>query len=637
MKRFLIILLSLILGAPFMSAQNYYCRKGLEYYNMEWYDSAFRTFVDGMNHGEINSTYYVIYCYLREEGTPRDLAKAEALMQKYAQKDPDICILTANYYGGFITKAGYETVIYWREWYGDRKRKTDPSLALKYAHYYLDHWDKNVGVHYQWSASIDAFRIIMDYEIAGQINGKYGFKKNMDKAVDEYKKWIGRETISGYDNTAYVLNSTPDEWFKCLFKQVMFYATDTQDFLDKYHVLEKKGVVQTVRSTMLWDSYPGTRPYRHVNVPGAKTLVDHVRSATSTAQLSEIRRIKETVFPQSILDGFSTEYTRKMTELAAQEAAAKAEMAAKEAAANEAAAEEWWETHQDDVDLTAQFVSFREQSPAVRTLIEKYFEERANETIEDTDYEEGLLELREHPLVTPTIRKSIDDKIQMIRDREWSAGQFDVLSRSESVPDLIEFIKNPRTTRLYKENAQILLDSLLVVKRGERSERIESLTALFRQSDGTRMVSNEEMVLGNPSLESFREVFKDFRKDFDLLKAGIEATDREYPYLDPSDVSGLDTEFYDQLAMADIILKEDAGTVRPEDFLSLMNHSQDYHPLYLRDGYAISLANQLTAASSKSEIQAVKDLPVSPAAKKMIKTLTKKSYLRNKKQTLLQI
>ena len=182
MRRIILLFSILLLGFQFASAQTYYFNRGLDCLEIRKREMAFKFFTDGIKNGELASAYAAVICYLTETGTPRNISKAEELIGKYALKYGDLCVLAANYYGGFGTqvnsdlfRSGY---VPWRGRYDNQK--TDPSLALKYAHAAFEKIESKKN----WDRRVYAFRVLFEYEIAGYLNNKYGFKKDVDKALD---------------------------------------------------------------------------------------------------------------------------------------------------------------------------------------------------------------------------------------------------------------------------------------------------------------------------------------------------------------------------------------------------------------------------------------------------------------------
>lgn len=76
----------------------YHFNKANKFYNIEWYDSAFEEFNEGMKKGETSCAFGVAWCYLNERGTPKNIKKAVSILEQYAEKDVAICLFVALFY-----------------------------------------------------------------------------------------------------------------------------------------------------------------------------------------------------------------------------------------------------------------------------------------------------------------------------------------------------------------------------------------------------------------------------------------------------------------------------------------------------------------------------------------------------------
>ena len=632
MRKAILILISFLFGLQFASAQYYYFNKGYEYLDLGWWDSAFMTFRNGMNHGELASLEGVLYCYLTETGTPRDIPQAEALMAKYYTKDPDVCIMAANYYAGFVTKFDANRVIYYRSYYSNRKN--DPAMALKYAHYYLDHWDYEIRSGYSRSASLDAFHVLMDYEIGGRMNGKYGFRQEPDKAIDVYLKWVNRNSISGTSALSIGLNygGYGNGWFHCLLRQIIYYSKDTQDFIEKCKVLKKRGAIDSraakldVMPELL---YPGARPYRWEVMKNVKTCLDYIDGCTSVEQAYELQSALADI---GMLDKFLTDKHLKYSEALSQKIK---DISQQEEAASEERARIWLSEHFNDRadDMRN---GYEHLSPAVKSKLFDVYADQIQIRIDNANSEDGLRELRTRVhetefLLLKNFDKRIDDAILKVRNEKWSDEQYEELRKSNSIPGLAEFVKDSRTTESYRTKAGTLLDQLKKEKKVIRDKEIRDLVDSFKSSDMTGGIMEADIIMGSPLYEVNRGKFKTLRAGYDDLKQRVEGISAEYPYLAPNNsLKDLEREYADKLSFGNLIILEDSGSVTVEDYENFAGRSPSFYPSYIRDGYAIARANHLTKQSSSKEIKEVKQLPMSPAAKALVTNLTKKSYLSRK-------
>ena len=76
----------------------YHFIKASKYYDGEWYDSAFKEYIEGMKVGENACALGAAWCYLHEKGTPRNTKKAITILEQYAEKDAAISLFLAIFY-----------------------------------------------------------------------------------------------------------------------------------------------------------------------------------------------------------------------------------------------------------------------------------------------------------------------------------------------------------------------------------------------------------------------------------------------------------------------------------------------------------------------------------------------------------
>ncbi len=632
MRRTISLLVFLLLGFQVASGQYYYMNKGYDYLKRGWKDTAFKTFMEGVKQGEVASAYGAIVCYLTETGTPRNISKAEDLMAKYALKDNDVCALAANYYGGFgatlnsdYFPSGY---VPWRGKYDNRK--PDPALALKYAHAAFEKFDTKRS----WSGRTYAFHVIFEYEIAGYLNNKYGFKKDVDKALDLFSQYYAK--IDPDDSWRVFAEAfyPSHRWYHCLYKQMLFYATDTQDFLDKFSKLkDRKDLFESFQRSLgsFWKNdvflyggdsdevtYPGPLPGKqHMIKPaGAKYLMDHINAATSTDQLDELLEI-------SNLMGYRYGQIIKN---------ARDELAVREERQNAELVEKWWLEHSED-DYQTMKQSFGEQSLAVKRGIQSFFRTYVRDYVEDCEVIDELASLKTHPLMTLDLETMVDGAIKRLRDRDWASEQYSILYDSGSIPEMMAFINDPRSSAaiVLKENMEELLQEKLAQKTQERDAIVNERVRRFKDAGGVELITEGQLSWGSPAREECRRRFLNYLQSFRELGNEVESIDKNYDYLATSTaVQGLEKELAAPLSLAEIMQKEDSGIVLPEDYKTMMDSFPGYHTSYLQDGYAIARANRATIETPKEELDAIKALPMSKEALKQVKALTKKSYLKNK-------
>lgn len=630
MKKAITIVLAFVLGFQMLSAQRYYCRKGLEYLNIDWRDSAFRTFKEGMDHGELASTYYVIICYIAEIGTPTDIPKAESLMAKYYTKSPEICILAANYFAGFKTMDSNLRSIYWREYYSGRKN--DPALALKYAHYFLDHWDIDIDSQYYHSGSFDAFRVIMDYEIRGLLFGTYGFKKDPSKAIAIYKKWVGKDSISGRNAMAFGFECSYtfyNGWTVCLFRQIKFYSEDTRDFINKCNLLRNNGFTNDIKKEVNFDTladyYPGPGPYKWEKQNNVHNYAYYIGGCQSLDQLNQLYDILKDF---ALLDDYAqTDPYIHIQDAIKQKRQLLARM---EEAQYQEIAIAWYETHKSD-NTEAVKTEYDKQVPKVQAIISDLFANDVVDYTREDHTEEDLLALRNHPLASQKDIEIIDSAIEAVRNEKWSKDLYETIKESRSIPDLMEFMKNPRITKLYMAKSEELLAQIKIEQTEARDKKIKRLVSDFEASVPTTNIKEDDLALGSFTYEASRDCFKKLRESFNALQSDLNMVNAEYPDLEATyPAVALENKYSDQLAFADLIIMEDKGNVSPMNYEFMMDRRPNLYPSYIQDHYAIARASSLTKNSTNKDIKAVKQLPMSEVAKRRVTELTKKSYLSKK-------
>ena len=551
-------------------------------------------------------------------------------MAKYYTKSPEICILAANYFAGFQTMDSDLRKLYWREYYSGRK--IDPTLALKYAHYFLDHWDVDILSLYEHSGSFDAFRVVMDYEIGGLLSGKYGFKKDPAKAISIYRKWVGKESISGRNAMGFGFKCSQtwyNGWTICLFRQISFYSVDTEDFINKCNLLIRNGMQDDLKKEVNLNSYsnnyPANAPYDWKGRDNVHDFAYYISGCKSVEQLEQL----EGIFKDFGLLDDTAQYNPyvTMTDAINQQ---KQSLGRIEDAKNQETANTWYNLHKNDKCEVIK-TEYDKQDAKVRRIISSLFDDDVVDYIHESHSEEELLALKNHPLASDRAVKLIDSAVEAIRNDKWSKEQYESLLESKSIPGLKEFMGDSRITTQYKVKSEELLAKIMTEQKEVRDQEVNKLVADFEAYIPTADVKEEDLALGSLRYNSSRDCFMRLRESFNSLEAEVDAINNEYPDLNPNNpVSSLEMKYRDQLLFADLIIMEDEGKVLPINYEYMMVNRPNLYPSYIQDNYAISRAKMLTKQSDKKEIKEVKQLPMSEVARKQVAELTKKSYLSKK-------
>ncbi len=84
------MLLPLLFNVFEASAQ-YYAITGQRYAGYGWYERAFNEFKKGEAAGELESAAFLVNCYVRGVGTPRNFSKAADVIGRWYKKSPELC------------------------------------------------------------------------------------------------------------------------------------------------------------------------------------------------------------------------------------------------------------------------------------------------------------------------------------------------------------------------------------------------------------------------------------------------------------------------------------------------------------------------------------------------------------------
>lgn len=178
------LLFSLLLSS---SAQEYYYSKAAKYMDRGWKESAVQELNNGVRAGEKKCILPLAYCYIKEIGTPRNLVKAESLLQSGAQSDPVTCFIASYIYdggslGGYELRQSYHYYLYdlgvyiynfARSYDEEMIIPANPTKALKYARQY--HKLENSEKSQRWKDYI---------EFKCYLYGLGGVSQNIEKALE---------------------------------------------------------------------------------------------------------------------------------------------------------------------------------------------------------------------------------------------------------------------------------------------------------------------------------------------------------------------------------------------------------------------------------------------------------------------
>ena len=195
--------------AIYSTAQEYYYKKANEYWSIGWKESAVREFNNGVSAGEKKCILPLAYCYIKEIGTPRNLAKAESLLQSGAQSDPVTCFLASYIYDGGnlrpyelrkyhynLYEVGVSVNVYnfARSYDEEMIIPSNPTKALKYARQY--HKLENSEKSQRWK----------DYvELKCYLHGIGGVSQDIDKALKIKREYSNDDDFSIEEYTNYML------------------------------------------------------------------------------------------------------------------------------------------------------------------------------------------------------------------------------------------------------------------------------------------------------------------------------------------------------------------------------------------------------------------------------------------------
>lgn len=140
------MLLLLFCGNMVCAQSTYHYKKGKNYEDLGWWNSAFKEYMAGVQAGEARSAFEVVLYYLYDYGTPRDTNAAKRTLETWAVKDADMCFLATWIYSGLCMNVGklyvsdddYSSMIFDRKLYqlGGGWIAPNPQKALRYARMY---------------------------------------------------------------------------------------------------------------------------------------------------------------------------------------------------------------------------------------------------------------------------------------------------------------------------------------------------------------------------------------------------------------------------------------------------------------------------------------------------------------------
>ena len=229
-----------------------------------------------------------------------------------------------------------------------------------------------------------------------------------------------------------------------------------------------------------------------------------------------------------------------------------------------------------------------------------------------------------------------EKKIQDIYKNEWSSEHWKDVCNSQSIAKLREYASNSMISLDYKKLAEERINSIIAEQTRVVETELEHAIDKYEAYYADRWPETESLImLGSEFRDIYREGCIGLRSKKQELLDTVAALRERYPDVVVPSIS-LRLSWSDEierscLDLSAIIEKEESGLISPGDYSMFITTHPDFFPNYIQDGYAIASANALTNTSINSEIKAVKALPASPAAKALIKDLTKRSYLRKKK------
>lgn len=192
------MLLLLFCGNMVCAQSTYHYKKGKEYEDIGWWNSAFKEYMKGMQAGEARSAFEVVLYYLYDYGIPRDTNAAKRTLETWAVKDADMCFLATWIYSGLCMNVGklyvsdhdYSSMIFDRKLYqlGGGWIAPNPQKALKYARMYAKTDGGYLG---DYAAKNLAKYLEADYYFKGMA----GLPEDKLKAIE-----IGDETSKYYSN-----------------------------------------------------------------------------------------------------------------------------------------------------------------------------------------------------------------------------------------------------------------------------------------------------------------------------------------------------------------------------------------------------------------------------------------------------
>lgn len=192
------MLLLLFCGNMVCAQSTYHYKKGKNYEDLGWWNSAFKEYMAGVQAGEARSAFEVVLYYLYDYGTPRDTNAAKRTLETWAVKDADMCFLATWIYSGLCMNVGklyvsdddYSSMIFDRKLYqlGGGWIAPNPQKALKYARMYAKTDGGYLG---DYAAKNLAKYLEAEYFFKGMA----GLPEDKLKAIE-----IGDETSKYYSN-----------------------------------------------------------------------------------------------------------------------------------------------------------------------------------------------------------------------------------------------------------------------------------------------------------------------------------------------------------------------------------------------------------------------------------------------------